>query len=182
LISTNNTPETIQSLNELVSALSEGERTTFNNIIRSTKLSKEDLEDYSSWSEDSYTRNCIVENEKFELILLCWEPGQITPIHNHGGEECWVNIVEGDFEEIIYKESEAGGLEHVKLTHAKSGDVTYMIDFMGCHSLQNLSDTRSMSLHCYAKPIKTCRVYDEASKEFVDKDLAYDTVSELLVN
>lgn len=176
MISTTNIPETIQSLNEFVSALSEGERTKYNQIVRSTKLSKDEFDGIASWSDESYTRNCVAENEKYELILLCWEKGQITPIHDHGGEECWVNIVEGEFKETIYKEDTQGELVEVTTNYAKAGDCTYMIDFMGFHSLENLSDKRSMSLHLYAKPIRNCKVYDEGTQEFVSKDLVYDTI------
>lgn len=171
-----NTPA-IHSLNELVTALTEEERTTYSQIIHSLKLDNKELNDYCSWSKDCYTRNCIIENEKFELILLCWEPNQATPIHDHGGEECWVKILDGNFSEIIYQEESDGTLKEVKSTQAITGDVTYMIDFMGSHSLTNLDETRSMSLHLYAKPIRTCNIYDVDENKFVSKNMAYDTIS-----
>ncbi len=174
--------ETIQSLDDLVTALSEGERTKFDDIIRSIKLPTSAFEDYCSWSNKSYTRNCIIETEKFELILLCWEKGQITPIHDHGGEECWVKIIKGEFKERIYKQDEAGELNIVKSAVSQSGNITYMIDFMGFHSLENLSNQRSMSLHLYAKPIHSCKVFDEVSRKFVTKDLVYHTVPQLITN
>ncbi|NOQ74869.1 MAG: hypothetical protein GQ574_22840 [Crocinitomix sp.] len=178
MTSTEHTTETFQSLDELVSALSEGERTTYDNIIRSTNLPSSIYENFCSWSDKSYTRNCIIDTEKFELILLCWEPGQMTPIHDHGGEECWVKVISGEFRETIYQENEAGELTVVKSAVAKTNDITYMIDFMGFHSLENLSNERSMSLHLYAKPIRSCNSYDAISGEFVNKDLVYNTVSE----
>ena len=173
------TSETIQSIDELVSALSEGERTTFHDIVQSINVPTSAFEAYCSWSKDSYTRNCIIDNEKFELILLCWEPGQVTPIHDHGGEECWVRIVEGDFRETIYKEDKEGVLNAVKSGVAKANDITYMIDFMGFHSLENLSDKRSMSLHLYAKPIRSCKLYDVNTGELVEKNLVYNTKAKL---
>ncbi len=175
-------PVSIQTLDESVTALSEGERTKYSHILRSMKLPSSAFESYCSWSVESYTRNCIVENEKFELILLCWEEGQITPIHNHGGEECWVRIIEGEFRETIYIENDCGGLNRVKSTISKSNDITYMIDFMGFHSLENLSKKRSMSLHLYAKPIRSCKIFDENSRKFVNKNLVYNTVSQLETN
>jgi cysteine dioxygenase len=144
--------------------------------MHSIKLLTSDLENYCSWSNKSYTRNCIIDNEKFELILLCWAPGQITPIHDHGGEECWVKFITGEFKEIIYQENDLGDLAIVKSGISKAGDISYMIDFMGCHTLENLSKKRSMSLHLYAKPIRTCNVYDKGSRKFVSKNLAYCTV------
>jgi cysteine dioxygenase len=177
LNSNENTTEALQTLNDLITDLSEGERTTYNHIIRSTKFQANAFENYSSWSDDCYTRNCIVDNEKFELILICWCKGHQTPIHDHGGEECWVKVIEGEFKETIYKQNETGNLNIVKTSISKSDEVTYMKDFMGFHRLQNLSNKRSMSLHLYAKPIRKCRVFDEDSKTFSDKNMDYDTIA-----
>jgi cysteine dioxygenase len=52
-----------------------------------------------------------------------------------------------------------------------------MKDFIGFHRLENVSNKRSMSLHLYAKPIRKCRIFDEKSKSFVNKDLGYDTIA-----
>jgi cysteine dioxygenase len=157
----------IETLNELVADLTDADKQEYNQILRTTNLPLSEYQSCCSWSKEAYTRNCIVENEDFELILLCWEKGQITPIHDHGGEECWVYFVDGDFEENIYKE-----------THVTGGDVTFMVDAMGFHSLQNISDGRSMSLHLYAKPIRNCQVFNRQTSEYRTKKLMYNTISE----
>jgi cysteine dioxygenase len=171
-----------QSLNELITALSEGERKDYNQIIRSMKFQIGAFEDHCSWCEKSYTRNCIIANEKFEMILLCWEKGQVTPIHDHGGEECWVKVIDGELGETIYKEDKTDKLSKIKSTISKTGDVSYMIDFMGFHRLENLSNTRSISLHIYAKPIRNCNIFNEDSSKFIRKDLVYSTISEMMTN
>lgn len=175
--SNENIPVALQSLDELITALSEEERTKYNQHIHSIKLSADDFEKYCSWSDDCYTRNRIVDTEKFELILICWCEGHQTQIHDHGGEECWVKIIEGEFKETIYKKNKEGELNLVKSSISKSNEVTYMKDFMGFHRLENLSKKRSMSLHLYAKPIRKCTIFDENSKTFVNKDLGYDTTA-----
>ena len=176
LTSTEKNHENCQSLNELITSLSEEESSLYTDIFRAMEIPVSAFRDCCSWSGECYTRNCLAENEKYELILLCWEKGQATPIHDHGGEECWVRIVQGEFKEIIYKVDKTGNLNAVKSTISKTGDITYMIDFMGCHSLENLSDSRSMSLHLYAKPIRSCNAFDEKLGRFVNKDLEYSTV------
>ena len=165
----------LQSLNDLISALSDGERTTYNHIIHSLQLEPNAFEKYANWSKDCYTRNCIADTEKFELILICWCAGHQTSIHDHGGEECWVKVVEGEFKETIYKQDEVGALKLTKTKFSKKNDVTYMKDFMGFHRLENSANKRSMSLHLYAKPIRSCNVFNEVSKTFVHKELDYDT-------
>ena len=165
----------LQSLNDLISTLSEGERTTYNHIIHSLQLEPNAFEKYAYWSNECYTRNCIADTEKFELILICWCAGHQTSIHDHGGEECWVKVVEGEFKETIYKQDEVGALKLTKTKFSKKNDVTYMKDFMGFHRLENSANKRSMSLHLYAKPIRSCNVFNEVSKTFVHKELDYDT-------
>ncbi len=169
------TPKVPQSLDELITALTEGERTTFSHIIQSIKFKPETFDKYCSWSNECYTRNCIINNEHFELILICWCEGHRTPIHDHGGEECWVKVIDGEFREVIYKEDEVGELKAIKKTISKPNEVTYMKDFMGYHSLENISKKRSMSLHLYAKPIRECKAYDEKAKTFISRFLTYDT-------
>ena len=168
------------SLNELISALKNEQSTKYHDILHSMEIPKSAFEVFCSWSESTYTRNCIFENERFELILICWQSSHKTPIHDHGGEECWVKVIDGEFKETVYKSNEVSEVSEVnilKTTLFKAGDISYMIDFMGCHQLKNLSSHRALSLHLYAKPIRNCNVYDEQSKEFVQKKMSYHTVS-----
>ena len=167
----------LQGLNDLISALSEGERTTYNHIIHSLQLEPNAFEKYAYWSNDCYTRNCIADTEKFELILICWCAGHQTSIHDHGGEECWVKVIEGEFKETVYKQDEIGTLKLTKTKFSKKNEITYMKDFMGFHRLENSANKRSMSLHLYAKPIRSCNVFNEVSKTFVHKELDYDTTA-----
>ena len=167
----------LQGLNDLISALSEGERTTYNHIIHSLQLEPNAFEKYAHWSNDCYTRNCITDTEKFELILICWCEGHQTSIHDHGGEECWVKVIEGEFKETVYKQDKMGALKLTKTKFSKKNEITYMKDFMGFHRLENSANKRSMSLHLYAKPIRSCNVFNEVSKTFVHKELDYDTTA-----
>lgn len=176
--STKNDQKTLNSFSELIQVLDEVERKNYTTILKLMQLPKAEFEKFATWSKTCYTRNCVVENENFELILICWEEGQATAIHDHGGEECWVYFTDGTFKENIYSQEENGELKIEKTTNAKPGDVAYMIDFMGFHNLENTSNKRAMSLHLYAKPIKNCNVYDSEKNEFFRKEMSYDNVQE----
>jgi cysteine dioxygenase len=173
-------PIKYKTLDKVVTALLEEDKATYSDIFNSIDLPENAFEPCSFWCSEKYTRNCIIENDEFELILICWEKGQITPIHDHGGEECWVKVVQGELKETIYKMDGAGELNKVKSSNLKAGDVSYMIDFMGCHCLGNLTGDRCMSLHLYAKPIRNCQLFDERTKKFTQKKLSYSTVSDLM--
>ena len=54
-------------------------------LLKVTGLNEAEFEKYATWNQESYTRNCIARTDTYELILLCWEKKQETPIHEHGG-------------------------------------------------------------------------------------------------
>lgn len=171
--------KTITTLAELISVLRVEDRKEYGAILKDMKLPLQEFEKYATWSDTCYTRNCIEQNSDFELILICWSKAQKTAIHDHGGEECWVYAVDGAYTENIYEKNDLGELELMRNLQLHSGDVTYMIDFMGFHNLENHSNRRAMSLHLYAKPIKKCNVYDTEKKVFVCKKLFYDSTEEM---
>ena len=171
--------ENIQSVKDLLGCMSQLNKDQFNSCINAVDLSDCDFEPYSTWSDACYTRNCLYCDERYEVILICWEPGQQTPIHDHGGEECWVKIISGTIKETIYKPDATDTPVAISTNIAEPGHTSYMIDFMGCHRLENDSNQRAMSLHIYAKPIAQCNIYDEESAQYVLKDLSYDCIVEV---
>ena len=41
-----------------------------------------------------YTRNLVAATDDFDLILLCWNPGRQSPIHDHSGSHCHMKVVQ----------------------------------------------------------------------------------------
>lgn len=164
----------ITSLTQLIETLKDTPSGQFASIPQHLSLTKTDILPYATFSPISHTRNCLEFNERFELILLCWEPGQMTAIHDHGGEECWVYFMDSQFEEIIY-ERDRSNVKRSLSKMATSGAVSYMSDFLGVHSLKNIGNSRGFSLHLYAKPIRSCNVFNHISEVFEEKEMHYDT-------
>jgi cysteine dioxygenase len=164
----------ITSLTQLIETLKTTPSGQFESVAQHLSLTKTDVLPYATFSSSSHTRNCLELNERFELILLCWEPGQMTGIHDHGGEECWVYFMDSQFEEIIY-ERDQSNVKRSLSKMATSGAVSYMSDFLGVHSLKNIGNSRGFSLHLYAKPIRSCNVFNHVSEVFEEKEMHYDT-------
>lgn len=169
--------QTLTSLEELLEVLPNCSGTEFIHLAQKLDLNAEEFESYAFWDADGYTRNCISRNEDYELLLLCWQENHDTPVHDHNGEECWVYALKGELEELRYRDdSEAsGGIAVSERLIMKEGDVAYMHDNMGYHSLHNRTAGQAMTLHLYMKPIDSCKVYDEADAKFIRKDLQYTT-------
>lgn len=164
----------IASLTQLIETLKTTPSGQFESVAQHLSLTKTDVLPYATFSSSSHTRNCLELNERFELILLCWEPGQMTGIHDHGGEECWVYFMDSLFEEIIYERSQSQ-VNQTQSKTATNGSVSYMSEFLGVHSLKNTGNRRGFSLHLYAKPIRSCNVFNTLSGTFEEKKMSYDT-------
>ncbi len=61
----------------------------------------EDWRRFALFDPDVYTRNLIGRTEHYEMLLLCWNVGQKSPIHNHAGQNCWMAVMEGQVQETL---------------------------------------------------------------------------------
>ncbi len=96
-------------------------------------------------------------------------------MHCHGGEECWMYVIEGELEEIFYVKDADNTLIQTKSQKLFVSKSSYINDLLGLHKLKNSFEGRSLSLHIYAKPILECSYYDETYRMFKTKTLSYDT-------
>lgn len=167
----------IESLNDLVEALEEGEFSQVESQIKDLVLTEDKLEPYLFWEKGSYTRNCIAHNNEFELLLLCWEPGQKTAVHCHNGQECWVKVVNGEFEEVMYTldDNDFPKLQ-LKQTFSET-QITSMKNPELFHSLENISSERAITLHLYHKPITECRYVNVKTGEMQLAEMDYYSVN-----
>lgn len=166
----------ITSIEQLVEELKQVKtEREYKKIVKRLEIPLADYEPYAHFSREKYTRNCIARTDDFELILLCWEKGQVTPVHCHNNQECWVYVVKGEFDEQRFVESDRKdeAIEVEEELQIEEDGVSYMNDDMGYHSLENIHDGRSMSLHLYMNPIDECNVFNEETEEFERKIMAY---------
>lgn len=164
----------ITSIEQLVQILDNADSLDHAKIMKRINIKADEFQPFSTWKNKCYTRNCLGRTGQYELILLCWEIDAKTPIHGHGGEDCWVYQVQGTVEEMRFEDN-AGVLTETNHMTLTPGKLTYMNDKMGYHSIKNTSNQRAMTLHIYASPIDTCKVYNDKDECFEVKEMAYHT-------
>ena len=165
----------ITTIEELVDQFDDAAPSEQVSVLKRIDIPVEDFESYATWCEDGYTRNCIARNDEFEFILLCWSEGAKTPIHGHAGQDCWVFQVDGKVKETRLKENSEEELQVTNELTLTEGRLAYMHDRMGYHCIENESSGRAMTLHIYASPIDSCKVFNEDSQKFEVVEMEYDT-------
>jgi cysteine dioxygenase len=100
-----------------------------------------------------YTRNLIATDHKnYTLLLLCWNAGQESPVHDHPCDGCWLQVLQGDIREVRYDRQ----LQCVSDETFREGALSYITDSDGYHKVGNPSKLPSVSLHLYAPPFQKC--------------------------
>jgi cysteine dioxygenase len=164
----------LDSLEKIIAALKMGDYYSVLEQADELSVTLEEVEPYLFWDAAKYTRNCIAKDPYFELILLCWEPGQKTEIHCHNNQECWVKVIKGCFAESLYSFNEdTGEMNFINTDTFSAQEVTAMEDLSLYHSLANISTGQSVSLHLYMKPIAVCDIYDFKNKSVKEVSLSY---------
>ena len=132
-------------------------------LLREYAAREEDWRLFAFFSDEGYTRNLVHRAEEFELLILCWGPGQESPIHNHEGQDCWMGVLEGQIEELRYPtpdEVGTGPPEERGRASFGQGEVAFIRDDIGLHLVRSgQTDQPGVSLHLYAAPYDECSCY-----------------------
>lgn len=132
---------------------------------------------YVHYCPDAYTRNLVHRDETFDLIVLCWDAGQASPIHNHAGQRCWMAVLEGEIRETYYEApTGAGPLVGGSSKAYRPGRVAYITDDIALHVIESPSGRRAVSLHLYSLPYDECNVYCPTSGQVARKRLVFHTI------
>lgn len=132
---------------------------------------------YVLFDEDRYTRNLLHRCGSYELLLLCWGEGQESPIHNHDGQGCWMAVLDGEVEEVHFRQ-EAGKGQLIEGTTRRlsQGSVGFIEDEIALHLIRPTAGRSGISLHLYASAIDQCRVYDRETGQASLVPLGYHSV------
>ncbi|POS85576.1 hypothetical protein EPUL_003373, partial [Erysiphe pulchra] len=101
-----------------------------------------------------YTRNLVYDVPGvFNLLLLVWNPGKASPVHDHADSHCLMKqILKGSLKEERYsfpsESGPRGPLVKISELVFDLNQVAYISDELGLHSISNPSNTDyAVSLH-----------------------------------
>lgn len=151
--------------------------------LRTTPVAPDSLERYLHFTPSHYTRNLIYRCPLFELMTICWDVGQMSRIHNHDGQQCWMAVPFGKLDvqnyEIVAINGTTGYCE-LKEAHRFVMDPAHPGHVKAewpIHAVINpvAYGARAASLHVYSKPYDRCLVYSVENKSYMEVPLFFDT-------
>lgn len=126
-----------------------------------------DWKEYVKFCSEKYIRVILSElsSDVFEIVLICWNKNQESPIHDHPNNGCLLKVLQGSLLENIYTNYNT---EYVYVTSRINnvGDVSYMEKNDILHRIINNNNNemeyyQSVSLHIYSPPKFKHNIFDD---------------------
>ena len=144
----------------------------------------ETISRYFFWSQNCYTRNLIYKDAQFELMAICWDKGQVSRVHNHSEQKCWMMVPVGKLRGQnfrVLEQDESRG--YCRLEETDRFDLSDCLAAKveleePVHQILNLPefDARAVSLHIYSKPYDKCLSYCRQTDTFKEVPLFYTSI------
>lgn len=132
--------------------------------LENAEISAEELQPFMGFKEGNYWRHRVCRTEFVEMLVLCWRPGQRTPIHDHNGSHGGVKIFAGLLWETNFSFDSITGLAYKGVREHRRGSVTGS-DVPDIHQLGNpdVSGQDLVTIHVYAPPLGVLHTYKPGS-------------------
>jgi predicted metal-dependent enzyme (double-stranded beta helix superfamily) len=144
-------------------------------ILRSSQLDRESLASCAEFRQDRYTRCLLLRNDLVEALMICWNRGQSTPIHDHDGQQGWMKVVQGELRISNFRVdyncdthflsigemSQPGSilLKPGSRSVVRSGTTIEEVSRpQTIHRVYAVDTT--ISIHVYSRPIQNCLIFD----------------------
>lgn len=135
------------------------------------------VEPYTVWKADRYTRSLIYRDDLFQVLVLCWNVGQASPVHDHAGQRCWMSLPQGRLEIANYSFKHGREIEFIDAEIVGKHDSDVHVD--QCCSVHQIANRcawcePAVSLHVYSRPFDSCYIYDLATGQRELKPMVCD--------
>ena len=150
--------------------------------LSSNPLDTDSIKKYFHWNSDFYTRNLIYKDDRYEMMAVCWEPGQVSRVHDHADQRCWMTVPVGqltgqNFAVVDIDEAKSYCRLRETDSFQLSDCLTAKVELEEpIHQILNLSEARAVSVHIYSKPFNTCISYCRETNTFKKVDLHYTSI------
>ena len=134
--------------------------------------------------QHGYARHLLHRDpqKRYSVVMMVWDQGQGTPLHDHGGHWCVECVYKGQIEVVSYNLTEEGKDDSVRFAEksrilANIGGAGALIPPYEYHTITNPRAKTAVTMHVYEGEIETCNIFkplDEPSwYKRISKRLSY---------
>jgi cysteine dioxygenase len=129
-------------------------------ILDRLVITAEELQPHALFSERRYARNLVYKDRHFEIMIMCWNAGQRSSIHDHAGSLGGIKILRGEITECQFGRAANGMIKSLSSAEYATED-TRVEETSLIHQISNLQadNAKTVSVHIYLPPLVRMNVY-----------------------
>lgn len=145
-------------------------------VVMAANVAEEDIREFADFDHDvadSYGRKLVYEHPEFEVMVMSWNPGHYSSIHNHGYTQWGAVQAFGHVHHQIYH-VKADVLAFSKKEILPKGTIA-KVNHQLVHQMGNATTEKYLTLHVYGAPkdsYQNCVTADARNY-----DLEFDRIS-----
>ena len=127
------------------------------------EYSGDDWKTNLKYDPSRYTRNSVFKDDNCQIMIMCWPPNYVSPIHDHNNSECYNKLLDGS---IIEKKFKIKNNDFTLLEESKieKNDIIRINDEIGLHQRFNFdSKNYAVTLHLYVPAYDSTFIYKRES-------------------
>jgi SAM-dependent methyltransferase/predicted metal-dependent enzyme (double-stranded beta helix superfamily) len=132
-------------------------------LLKKIKINQEDLIDFADFdhpSKDSYGRKMVYQSDNFEVMVMSWNPGDISAIHDHGHTQWGAVKIFGRAEHATFRWDDEQ-LHTLARWTVNEGDIVGVGHSL-IHQMGNIDQKPFLSLHIYGTLEKSENITGDA--------------------
>jgi len=102
-----------------------------------------------------YRNKILYLSYNIEILILTWKSNYETLPHDHSKNGCWLKVLKGKLVETLYNKK----LEKESENELKEGEVSFMSNDIGYHSIKNDTNNFTFSMHIYSPPLHKTKYF-----------------------
>ena len=152
------------SLSELIKVLERDwsliNSTRMHDILNRLVITNADFQPYSLFSDKRDARNLVFKDREFEIMIMCWNSGQRSSIHDHAGSLGGLKVLQGELTECLFSRAANGMIKSLSSADYAVG-TTRVEETSLIHQISNLQaeSGKAISVHIYVPPLVRMNVY-----------------------
>jgi cysteine dioxygenase len=125
-----------------------------------TTVTVDTVRPFLQFSADHYVRNLMYAGPSYQALVLCWQSGQRSPIHDHRGSSCAVKIISGVATETTFARA-ANGMIYASGSRQLGAGESCASQDADVHQISNLQPEGAdlVTLHIYSPALYRMNMY-----------------------
>ena len=134
-------------------------------LMQLVNIDPEEIKKCLNFSPENYTRNLFYKDNRFEILIMCWDTNQKSPIHDHDQSFSVEKVFSGKITNINYKRlnPETEEIQETNTENLLEGGVIFSIP-EDIHKIEPAENLPAVSIHLYSPPLKQMKCFNLENK------------------